>query len=60
MTYELRTMTDDWMTEIIEQPDGQLLVTITANGRSWKATRASVEDAVGVAHQIRCEQETIP
>lgn len=48
---------DGFRTELVEQPDGGMLVTVTApSGRMWAAGRATVEAAAALAYQIRIEQ----
>lgn len=48
---------DGFHTELAEQDDGSLLVTVTApSGRMWAAGRATIESAAALAHQIRIEQ----
>lgn len=48
---------DGFRTELVEQPDGSLLVTVIApSGRMWAAGRATIEAAAALAHQIRIEQ----
>lgn len=48
---------DGFRTELVEQPDGSLVVTVTApSGRMWAAGRATIEAAAALAYQIRIEQ----
>jgi hypothetical protein len=48
---------DGFRTEMAAQPDGGLLVTVTApGGRIWAGQRPTIEDAIQLARQIRVDQ----
>jgi hypothetical protein len=52
---------DGWRSEIAEQPDGGLVVVVTAmeTGRTWRAEKPTIEEALAVALRIVAEQTVI-
>jgi hypothetical protein len=51
---------DGWRTDIDEQEDGSLVVIVTGDlGRTWRAVRNEIEEAIGVAWRITTEQSLI-
>jgi hypothetical protein len=48
---------DGWQTEIAEQADGSLRVTVSApGGRTWAAEKPTIEEAIAVSVRILSDQ----
>jgi hypothetical protein len=51
---------DGWRTDIDEQEDGSLVVIVTGDtGRTWRAVRPEIEEALALAWHITTEQRLI-
>ena len=48
---------DGWRIDIAEQPDASLMVIVTGDtGRTWRAVRTDIEEAIDLAWYITTEQ----
>lgn len=51
---------DGWMTDYTDHEGGEMAVVVTApGGRSWVATKTTMEDAIALATRIKAEQSAL-